>query len=49
MFVLKHKSKKENKDGDALSRRASMSVAMKNETIGFEEFNDLYEHDRDFG
>ena len=47
-FVLKHKSKEQNKVADALSRRSALLTILNAETIGFEHLKDLYEDDEDF-
>ena len=41
--MLKHKSRKENKAMDVVSKRVLKSTIMKNETIGFKHIKDLYE------
>lgn len=47
MFVLKHKIGKENKVVDALCRRASMLMTMKNEIDGFAQIREMYAQDKD--
>lgn len=47
-FVLKHKSGRNNKIADALSRRANLLVVLQTEITGLEEMNELYVEDSDF-
>jgi hypothetical protein len=46
--VLKHKSGKENKVANVLSKRALMLATMKNEMIGFKKIKYLYEYNKEF-
>lgn len=48
-FVLKHKSEKQNKVADALSRRHALLSTLQVKVIGFEVLKDLYEDDEDLG
>lgn len=47
-FVLEHKSGKNNKVFDALSKRTSVFVTLKVEVLGFDCLAELYEDDEDF-
>ncbi|KAJ4706782.1 RNA-directed DNA polymerase [Melia azedarach] len=47
-FVLKHKSRQQNKVADALNRRATLLVTLSNEIIGFKVVKEQYATDEDF-
>ncbi|KAA0045554.1 serine/threonine-protein kinase TIO-like [Cucumis melo var. makuwa] len=47
-FVIKHKSGKENKVADALSRKHSLLSTLSSEVIAFKHLPDLFEDDADF-
>lgn len=48
-FVIQHKSRALNKVADALSRRSTLLVTMKNEVLGFDSIRDLLSTDPYFG
>lgn len=48
VFTLKHKSGKQNKFPDALSRRTLLVTTMENVVVGFESIKYMYEDDINF-
>lgn len=48
-FVIKHQSGSLNKVADALSRRSTLLVSMRNEVLGFDSFRELLSSDPYFG
>lgn len=49
MSLFKHRSKKLNRAVDALSRMANLIITLRNEIISFDNINDNYLEDSDFG
>jgi len=47
-YVIVHKSEITNWVADVVSRRATFLITFSNEVPGFEQLNELYEHDPDF-
>ena len=48
-YVFKHKAGINNKVANALSRRPSLLSIMHSEVVGFENLQDVYPTDPDFG
>ena len=46
-FVLKHRSRRSNRVGDALSRKQFLLIVMQVEVVGFDEIKNLYPEDLD--
>lgn len=48
-FSLKHKSKVQNKDADALSRKVNLSATLRVHVARLDLFHEMYGGDLDFG